>query len=717
VTPPHAYIAAYLWLREVFGADALVHIGRHGTHEFLPGKNTGSSGDDAAEALLGDVPVPYFYIIDGAAESMTARRRGAATLIGHLTPLLVAGGKQKEFETLRHALEEEERAAKEAPALAGQYRETAQGEVKRLKLDVALDVVAKPWDQVRARVSEYLDEVEESVIPMGLHTIGEAPRAELVQESARELRKTADEKTVEAWVRNLEESPELELRRFVDVLAGRYQPSGPAGDPLRAPAALPSGRALHDFDPSLIPTREACALGRRLGDELLRNLKARDGEYPEKVSLVLWYGETIRHQGAMECQALWLMGVEPRWNSRGVVDELKLIPDEKLGRPRVDVVMSIAGIYRDGFPDKALLLDRASRMVQQAGDNALRRHTQAAAAELEKKGLKREAAEKAAQARVFGPAPGDYGAGISRLVKQGRKSEMVDAYLQHNNHAYGASGWGVTTEGALEAALRGNRAVVHSRSTNLYGVVDNDDFFDYAGGLAAATKAANGGRAVPMVVENLRKRGAEKLTDFRAFLSAELQSRTWNPKWIAEMQRAGYGGAREMADQIENLNGWQATAPEQVDGSFWRKTYDVYVADRHGLGLRKFVAQANPAARRALIGRLLKVEREGGVQFTDAERRAMRAEAATPAQPAPAGAGGGEGARRGAAMAVRRRPVRIFEVPHWAPKLEMTEASVGLTLFGLFLLWSLAAGCGHAAGLRVRRAELVTLRSDARDGK
>ena len=666
--PPHSYVAAYLWLREQFRADAIAHVGRHGTLEFLPGKNTGQAGHDAAEAILDDVPSPYFYILDGGGESMTARRRGSATIVSHLTPLLAPAGQQEELRPLREALEQYARTTAETPALAAQYEAAARAEIHKQKLDgqLGLDLASAPWAEIARRVDEWLDETESAAIPLGVHTLGAMPREDLQIEGLAELlrgglreagpqldrapyaewasaiaaggapapdqawqAKTRDLVATQidagrTWLKNLRASPGRELDETVRVLRGEYLPSGPSGDPLRSPASLPSGRNLHDFDPSLIPTPAACALGRKLGDDLLERIRRQTGEPAKKVSLVLWYGETIRSQGALECQALHLMGVEPRWNARGVVDDLRLIPEAELGRPRVDVVATIAGIYRDGFPDKALLLDRASRLVQQAGDNPISRNTKRAAEELRKMGLSEEQALRAASARVFGPAPGDYGGGVAHLTKQSKDAQqpgaVADAYLEHNNHAYSSEGWGDAAPHALAAQLVGNQAIVHSRATNLYGVLDNDDFFDFAGGLSAATKSVNGGAAPELFVANLRRPGQERLEDFRGFLSAELRGRVWNPKWIKEMQRSGYAGAREIADHMENIYGWQATAPEQVDGSVWEKNYEVYVEDRYGLGLKEFFAKQNPHARQYVLARLLEVDRQGSYRFTPEQR-------------------------------------------------------------------------------------------------
>ena len=349
------------------------------------------------------------------------------------------------------------------------------------------------------------------------------------------------------------------------------------------------------------------------------------GKLPEKVSMVLWYGETIRHQGAMESEALYLMGVEPQWNARGVVDGLRLIPEKELGRPRVDVVLTLGGIYRDGFPDKVLLLDRASKLAASDGENAIIRHTRQVAEALKKAGVAPDLAEKAARARAFAAAPGDYGAGISNMVKQskdaGNMQGLADEYLNHMNHAYSGDLWGEAVPGALSTQLEGNQAVIHSRTTNVYGVLDNDDFYDYAGGLNAATKTVNGGNAPAFYVNDMKTRGKERVTGIQTFIATELNARYWNPKWIREMQKAGYAGARAIANTMENLYGWQATSAEHMDGTFWQNSYDVYVADKNGLEMDKFFEQANPHARQIMMARMLEVDRQGSYKFS-AEQRA-----------------------------------------------------------------------------------------------
>jgi cobaltochelatase CobN len=669
VPPPHSYVAAYLWYRNQFKADALIHFGRHGTLEFLPGKNVGQAGWDSSEVILGDLPNVYYYIVDGGGESTTARRRSAAVMISHLTPLLVSAGAQDRFSALRSIFENLEKTEGLATALQDQYRQNALQEIRRLKLDSQLNLHLEEsnWAEVQQNVEEFLEATESGPIPAGMATIGREPELATQRDALGELIKLSlsdgerrqwrgevtawansicsgehfalpagispDEKerltgilaSGEAWLENLRKSPEQELSNLITILDGHFQPSGMSGDPLRALAALPTGRNIHDFDPNRLPTREAWELGKKMANAMLDQFVREQSKMPEKVSMVLWYGETIRHQGAMESEAFYLMGVEPVWNGRGVVDGLRLVPDKELGRPRVDVVLTLGGIYRDGFPDKVLLLDRASKLAASAGDNPISRHTRQVAETLKKAGVSPDLAEKVARARAFAAAPGDYGAGFADMVKQSKDADnlrgLADLYLRHMNHAYSSELWGEVAPGALSVHLQGNQAIIHSRTTNVYGVLDNDDFYEYAGGLNAATKVANDGAAPAFYVNNMRTRGQEKVTGIQSFIATELNARYWNPKWIREMQKAGYSGAREIAKNMENLYGWQATSAEHMDGSFWQNSYDVYVADRYGLGIDKFLNDSNPHAKQTMLARMLEVDRQGSYKFP-AEQRA-----------------------------------------------------------------------------------------------
>ncbi|MDF3837041.1 cobaltochelatase subunit CobN, partial [Cupriavidus basilensis] len=676
--PPHSYIAAYLWYRHAFGADAMVHVGRHGTLEWLPGKQAGQSGDDSAEVLLGDLPNAYYYIQDGGGEAIQAKRRSAAVLVSHLTPLIARAGWPDALARLDEVIEQQEAAADSAPALAGQYRLQALAQIRALGLDrqLGLDPGA-PWEQVEPVIHRFLHKVEAEPVPLGIHTLGELPppdnqrqalatvlgsafdAAETHRIGQDTLSRWADalvqgrepdiagaagaplppplaDKVKAAlsgareWLANLRASPRRELDGLVTVLSGRYLPTAPLGDPVRTPQGLPTGRNLHAFDGALIPTPAAWQLGKQLAAQTLARYREETGKAPEQVSMVLWYGETERHQGAMESEALYLMGVEPVWNARGVVEDVRLIPDAELGRARVNVLFTISGIYRDGFGDKVALLDKAARLAAAAGDNAISRHDREAQATLLAAGVEPQLAGRLARARVFAAKPGNYSIGVQQMVEQSKDAPqageepgaLARQYLRHMNFAFSSEGWGETAPQALASHLTSNQAVLFSRASTLYGALDNDDTYQYAGGLNMATRAV-GGQAPRFWLHNLRRAGEEQTVDARTWLATELNARNWNPRWIEGMQRSGYAGAREMFKEIEHLYGFQATSPEQMSGSFWQNTYDVYVADKHGLGMDRFFAQRNPYARQGILARLLEVDRQGSYRFTPQERAGM----------------------------------------------------------------------------------------------
>jgi len=665
--PHHGYVASYLYYRYQLKADAVIHMGRHGTLEWLPGKNAGLAGWDCPEVLLGDLPNLNYYIMDGGGEALQARRRSAAVDLSHLTPLLSRAGKEDRFAWLSRALAQWEDTHETSPALAAEYASAVCAELDSTGLAKQLNLDLRHLEESFRRVRDFLESIEEAPMPLGLPVLGRMPAIErqiaglaavlettftpaesrqlegrfaewaeamvhgaapvlppsLTEPLRGKLARVLDEGYT--WLHNLRSSPERELEALVEALRSAYIPSGLVGDPLGVPAALPAGRNLHQGDPALIPTPAAWEVGKRMAMQLLENHKRRHARYPERISMILWQGETGRHQGAMEAQALYLMGVEPEWNSRGVPDRLKLIPDEELGRPRVNVIFTVSGLYRDAYPDKMLMLDRAARMAAAAGDNALSRQNRETEEALVAAGVAPGQAAAVSGARVFTTAPGAYGFGLQQVVEQSRDREdpklMANLYLSKMNYVYTEKAWGVQVPKLLESQLKGNEVILHSRSSNLYGAVDNDDTYQWMGGLRVASEVA--GARPELMINNLRRAGRERIESAQKFLATELNARNWNPRWIEEMKREGYSGAREMGKAIEYLYGWQATAPETIAPEVWKKTYDVYVADEYNLGIREFFDKANPAVKQNVVARLLEVDRQGVYRFSTAERNML----------------------------------------------------------------------------------------------
>jgi len=662
--PPHSYIAAYLWIRKQIQADAIVHFGRHGTLEWLPGKDVAQAESDPGSVLVGDLPHVYYYLVDGGGEFLQAKRRSNAVIVSHLTPVLASAGVPSDFAELKSSLQNYESTREGSPLVAEEHAQAAWTAAKSKKLDEQLKLSeSDPLALRMERLGEYLHDLEEQAIPIGLHRIGEMPSESALKEavtaylsnSATPQTKTEISanapawaealvrgeppllsagdafapvlKEAEQWLANLRSSPSAELDNLIKVLNGRYISSGVSGDPLRAGAALPTGRNLHDQDPRGFPSKAAWAAGERLAMELIKSYQQKRGTPPKRVSFVLWYGESGRTQGLQEAQAMALLGVRPVWNGRDQVVDVELIPPKELGRPRVDVVLTMSGLYRDGMPEKLALLDKAVRLVREAAeDNVIQAQTLEVENDLIAAGVDPDLARKAARARIFGPQPGVFGVGMASVMEfsrdAGDTSAAANLYLRNMNYAYGAGLQGVAVGDALRSQLKRNEVVVHGRSSNLYGLVDNDETYQFAGGLNAATKEASG-RAPEFLIANARKAGAERYEEAAHFLKRELTTRLWNEKWIEGMKGSGYAGAQQIAKEIEHLYGFRSTAPEQVDASVWQEILDTYIKDKRNLGLDKWFRQANPHARQMVAARLIEIDRQGVYRFSSEDRRAL----------------------------------------------------------------------------------------------
>ncbi len=670
--PPHQYIAFYLWLQHEWRADALVHLGRHGTLEWLPGKQTALAPEDAVSVLLGGLPNFNVYVMDGGGEAIQAKRRGLATLISHLTPMIWRAGGRADLETLHQSFHTlMDRADELSPEIAAEYERVTRAEVVRLGLDrqLNLDMHADVRAMAPA-LHRFLHDIENAPVPAGLPVFGQSPREDQLREAVSAYLFAAFPRTMhddveaqvpawaeaflagpdidldglnpetaavltrvrdslQSWVQLLRESGRAEMEGLLAALRGAHVPSRLLGDPLRKPEALPTGGNLHAVDSARIPTEAAWRVGQKMADEFLERYRAGHGVPPKRVSLVLWYGETERQQGAMESMAMALLGVRPIWNQQGMLEDLQLIEREELGRDRVDVVFTVSGNYRDGFPDKLQLLDRAVRLAALSADGIVAARDRELAAALEVQGIDPEEAARQSRTRVFSAKPGAYGVGVQYLVEKSGGGDSADQiaalYTANMGFGYSADRWGTASGAAFSANLRSIDAVQFSRSSNLYGSLDNDDTYQYVGGLRTAiTQAA--ARAPEVYLHDLRQTGTERMVSLREWLAVELHSRQFNPAWIQEMQKSGYAGAREMSKEIEHLYGFQKTTPDHLDAQTWQTVMDVFVKDSYSLGLKRFFEEQNPHARQTVLARLLEIDRQGIQRFSAADRQMLLTE-------------------------------------------------------------------------------------------
>ncbi|HHL38900.1 MAG TPA: cobaltochelatase subunit CobN [Deltaproteobacteria bacterium] len=621
--PHHQYIAAYLWLKEVFGADAVIHLGTHATYEWTPGKQAGLSPSCSPEVLTTDIPNFYPYIVDDVGEALQAKRRGRGVMLSHMTPLLRPSGLYAEYARMAELADEYERARSVGSVTADEKF----SELVRLAqaTGLAAETAGRGEDRLhggadgRSRfvheLTHYLEEMREEMIPYGMHTYGRAMDADEARAMAGAVagrNPDADEAEV---ARLVEASAQREMENLLRGLEGRYVEPGEGNDPLRNPQALPTGRNLYGFNPARLPSREAWRLGKEAADEIIRTHLEEHGRYPRKVAVVLWAVELLRNEGVNESTILWLLGVRPRWLPSGRVAGLEVVPGRELGRPRIDVLVSASGLYRDLFPHMIEWLDEAVGLALRQTDveNLVAAAARRAKARLIEMGLDEEEARELSRLRVFSEEPGSYGNGVAEAAASPRwrdESEIADIYERRMGFVFGGGRWGGKAGRLLAAQLADVDVAVHSRSSSLYGLLDNDDMFQYLGGLAAAVRR-RAGRAPETLVTSQLRPGAVEVEELSRVMGRELRSRNLNPRWIEGMKGEDYAGAGAMADFVENLWGWQVTTPEEVDASLWRQVFEVYVRDSRGLDIEGFTAGANPWARQAMTARMLEAVRRG----------------------------------------------------------------------------------------------------------
>ncbi|WP_298211698.1 cobaltochelatase subunit CobN [Acidovorax sp.] len=414
---------------------------------------------------------------------------------------------------------------------------------------------------------------------------------------------------------------EGEMPGLLAGLEGRYLTAAYGGDPIRNPDSLPTGRNLTGLDPSRLPTRQAYAVAQTLFNDWFKDYQARHGgQAPQRLALSLWAGETLRHQGIMEAQALVALGMRPVWDDSGRPVRVETIATDELKRPRVDVLMSITGSYRDQFPALMALLDRAVAQAATAEPgNVIARNTVQIGQELRKSGVPRAQAEQLARVRAFGNAVGDYGTGLSDAVQsdglQTNDARLGQMFLERMSQPYleGEPVTGVaggTAAKALGAHLRRTDAAILSRSSHLYAMVSSDDPFQYLGGLSAAARVAGRPQGLELHVAQLQDVGEPTTETAQRAIALEMQSRYLHPGWLKAQKAEGYSGTLQVLKAVQFAWGWQAVAPDTVRSDHWQSFYDVLVRDKHQLGLPEWLKE-HPQAYAQSLERLVQAQRQG----------------------------------------------------------------------------------------------------------
>lgn len=626
--PTHAFSAFYRWLREDFGAHALLHFGTHGALEFMPGKQTGMSGNCWPDRLIGDVPNYYLYASNNPSEGMIAKRRAAATLISYLTPPLANAGLYKGLAELKASMERWRALENVAEGEAAELATLIQTQASLLELcadspawgQAAIDRIAGLQDAVL--------ELEYTLIPHGLHVVGEAmseaERADMIQavaSSAHGIEITIDDalsiamgeaplgqiaiETVHALATTNDLlSQDHELPAILHALDGGFVRPSPGGDVIRTPQVLPTGRNIHGFDPFRIPSAFAMVDGAAQANRLLERYKADTGSLPSSIALVLWGTDNLKTEGGTIAQALALMGTAPRFDSYGRLCGAQLTPLEELGRPRVDVVMTLSGIFRDLLPLQTKILAQAALLAASADEpeamNPVRANALSYAAE---HGCDLETAAL----RVFSNADGAYGSNVGNLIESGawgEEDEIAETYTRRKSFAYGASGKPVQQTALLNSMLGKVDLAYQNLDSVELGVTTIDQYFDTLGGISrAATRAKRSsgkGGELPVFIGD-QTRGEGKVRTLGEQVALETRTRMLNPKWYEGMLAHGYEGVRQIEEHVSNTMGWSATTG-QVAPWVYQQLSETYVLDP---AMRARLADLNPTAAASMANRLI----------------------------------------------------------------------------------------------------------------
>jgi magnesium chelatase subunit H len=695
--PTHAFSAFYRWLREDYRADAVLHFGTHGALEFMPGKQSGLDSTCWPERLIGDVPNVYLYASNNSSEGTLAKRRGNATLVSYLTPPVSNAGLYRGLADLKTSLDRWRQMDGGRAAEAEQLRALVQQQAAAVELATAEPAwTAQDTDARIADIREKLLELEYSLIPTGLHVVGEsmapAARVDMLIEMARSGRPevdlpsigdtvvaghgdkrsddsqgTAVEAIVHAAVHTLVHQADLRAaqqagraeaktrgvrlandRQFdqhLELLAGydvalredrevdgllraldaRYVEPAPGGDLLRNPQVLPSGRNIYGFDPYRVPSAAAMLEGRGRAEQLLVKHRQETGEVPETVAVVLWGTDNMKSEGTPLAQVLAMMGVVPRFDSVGRLTGARLLPLESLGRPRVDVVITLSGIFRDLLPLQVKLLAEASLLCATAEEepemNFIRKH---ALDTMRDTGCTIEQASL----RVFSNADGAYGSNVNLLIETGKwqdENELADLFVQRKGFAYGSDGKPQSQPALMKRALGTATLSFQGLDSVDLGATDIDQYVESLGGMTRVIAQQNDGRT-PAVYLGDYGQGQGKVRTLKEQVELESRTKMLNPKWYEAQIQYGYEGVRNITGHLTTTLGWSATGGKgAVSQWVYAEASKTFVLDE---AMRNRIADANPDAALGIAQRLLEANDRGYWQPDDATLDALRDAAA-----------------------------------------------------------------------------------------
>jgi cobaltochelatase CobN len=548
-TPRHAYVAFYLWLR-LQGLHALIHMGAHGTLEWLPGKSVALSDTCWPEALIGPTPVIYPFIVNDPGEAAQAKRRIGAVTLGHLPPPLAQSAVPPELHRLERLLDEYSTADGLDPArrtrLIASIRDEASA--SGVAADLGLSANATPAEAI-TRIDRFVCDLKESQFGQGLHIFGEG---------------------------------EGEREGLLTALNGHKVPPGPAGSPNRGRQdVLPTGRNLFSVDPRAVPSRNAHAQGVKLAEELIRRHLQDHGDYPRGLVVDLWGSATMRTAGEEFAMALHLAGLSPKWDDGSArVSGIEILPLAILGRPRIDVTLRVSGLFRDVFPTLAQLFEAGSEALSQRDESP------------------DDNPYTTRASRVFGPKPGLYGLGLGTAADtftDEARAAAGEAWLNASSWAIGPDGQSTEARAALEQRVLAADSFVHAQDLPETDVLIAADYAAHEAGFAAAVAKLGGTKPTLYHLDATRPDTphARTLTEE---IARVVRARAANPHWAEGMMNHGFRGGAEIAATLDHMAAFAHLA-QVVPPHLFDLYHDATLGRDE---VRDFLARENPQALAAM---------------------------------------------------------------------------------------------------------------------
>ena len=562
-TPCHGYVAFYLWLQEAFEADAIIHVGAHGTLEWLPGKSVALSENCWPEVLTGNLPVIYPFILNDPGEAAQAKRRLGALTIGHIPPALRKSEVPAQFYYLESLLDEFSNADGLDPNRRERLKESIRVEAEALGIEADLGINDEcSHSDALSRIDRFVCDIKETQFGDGLHIFG------------RKCQQILPFKT---------ECSELaEQQAIRNALSGKRISAGPSGSPYRGRMdVLPSGRNLFATDPLSVPTRAAYAQGIKLAEEFIRRHLQDNGDWPSGVIVDLWGSATMRTAGEEFAMALHLLGVKPLWAEGSErVSGFEILPLVTLDRPRIDVTLRVSGLFRDVFPTLSNLYQQAILAVSKREESA----------------DWNPYISGSESARIYGPAPGSYGLGMGFAPEQfsddGRKA-AAEAWLEASSYAINGEKIYKDKEGLKDRVAKAD-SFVHLQDMPETDLLLSADYAAHEAGFAAA-KASIGGNVSLYHLDNTDPENPTSRT-LTEEIARIVYARACNPNWLDGMKRHGFRGAAEISATLVHMAAF-ANLADVVGSHLFDSYHDATIGNDD---IVKFMSEHNPEALAAM---------------------------------------------------------------------------------------------------------------------